>query len=180
MVRSSTEFQIKFFPGCSFKGYTSVDAAITAWDLVIANNVVGPVQLPITPSRSTYPFMPANSRPVVLPSTPPRQAARTMNPIIPLALPSTPPRQAVRTTVGTPSISRTTGGPLETPSQHVTVAQSSGLSMPSAHGSEARLAAIIAAMSDIDLSSHYVVIHGIRPGSLFKQVRLNLASFCYC
>ena len=112
--------------------------------------------------------MPANTRPVVPPATPPRQAARTMNPIIPLALPSTPPRQEVRTMVGTPSISRTTGGPLATPSQHVTVARSSGLSTPSACGSEARLAAIIAAiiaaMSDIDLSSHYVVIRGIRPG----------------
>lgn len=36
--------------------------------------------------------------------------------------------------------------------------------MPSAQGSETRLAAIISALNDVDLTSHYVVIRGEKPG----------------
>lgn len=120
-VRSSAESQVKFFPGCSFKGYTNVDTAIAAWDYAVANNKVGVNKYSVPPT------------------TPSRQGENSTN-LIPALQPSTPSRR----NVVKPS----------TPSS----------SMPSAQGSETRLAAIISALNDVDLTSHYVVIRGEKPG----------------
>lgn len=123
-VRSSAETQVKYFPGCSFKGYTNVEEAITAWDKAVANNIVG-----VPKSRSNR---------LVPPTTTPSHQG----------VPSTPSRKVLRTPI----------------------CAKSSTSTPSAQGSETRLAAIIAALNDVDLShlttnsSHYVVVRGEKPG----------------
>ena len=82
---------------------------------------------------------------IVQPTTLSHQAANLTN-LTPAVQPSTPSRQVPRTTLSTP------------------IHASS--SMPSAHGSETRLAAIITALNDIQLDdlSHYVVVRGEKPG----------------
>ena len=78
------------------------------------------------------------SNPILVspPTTPSRQRANLANPT-PMVHPTTPPRHTLSTPVR---------------------------SKPSAQGSETRLAAIIAALNEVELSGHYVVVRGEKPG----------------
>lgn len=76
---------------------------------------------------------------MVPPTTPSLQGANLTNPI-PVVQPSTPSRRALSTPIRATS------------------------SMPSVRGSETRLAAIVTALNDVDLMSHYVVVRGEKPG----------------
>ena len=125
LVRSSAESQVKYFPSCSFKGYTDVAAAIAAWDFAVSNDIIG---VP----KSIHSNM-------VPPTMPSHQGGNLTNPL-PVVPPSTP--------------SRRVQGAQRTPVR----------STSSAPGSETRLAAIITALNDVDLVSHFVVVHGENPG----------------
>jgi len=74
-------------------------------------------------------------------------------------MPDTPTSPSISLTTDTLTPSTTPSRDLECPD-----AARSSRSTSSARGSEARLAAIITAMNDIDLTSHYVVVRGIKPG----------------
>lgn len=80
-----------------------------------------------------------------------------------LPLSTTPSRQAMNSTESREALPSTPGHqvPRTMPSTPIRAP-----STPSAHasGSENRLAAIITALKDIDLTSHYVVVRGERPG----------------
>lgn len=155
LVRSSAEYQVKFFPGCSFKGYTTVDAAISAWDLAVANDMVG---IP----RSKH----SNTTRIVSPTTPSRQAVNSTN-VIPTFQPSTPSRQTLQTSAT--SLFTSSLSP-ERPATSST---------PSTHGSETRLAAIITALNDVDLMSHYVVIRGEKPGVYSSRFVSTVSFFLF-
>lgn len=155
LVRSSAEVQVKYFPGSSFKGYTTVDKAIAAWELAVANNVVG---LPRSKHLSTTHMVP--------PTTPSRQAAKLTS----LVQPSTPSRVPRTALTALNSPIHTAATP-RSPEHHTTS------SMPSARGSETRLAAIITALNDIELTSYYVVIRGEKPGVYSSRLVSLLSPF---
>ena len=138
--------------------------AIAAWDSAVANNVVG---LPKSKcSNTTY---------MVPPTTPSHQAANSTNPV----QLSTPSRQVPRTTLtalNTPIRTSTTLIASPCSPEHFATS-----STPSVRGSETRLAAIITALNDVELTSYYyVVVRGEKPGvysSRFVSLYLLFHSF---
>ncbi|KIJ95213.1 hypothetical protein K443DRAFT_134497 [Laccaria amethystina LaAM-08-1] len=139
-VRCSAASQVKFFPGSVYEGFSTILAAIAAWEYAVSNKTIGS---PNTPRRQVNHNTTVNTTTVVLPSMPSRQVMRIT--------PSTPIPVATNSTAPISLTASASSSDFSSDSQ-------------SSHGSEACLAGIVAAMDNMDIAAYYADIRGKAPG----------------
>jgi hypothetical protein len=181
---------VKYFSGACYKGYSSLEEALSEWDIAIAGGHIGPR----TPRRvrrcdALQPSTPSRD-PVIQPSTPSRDPVSTpsrgsstlvgpSNTSRGLSSMSAQPASQ-NSTCTTPTRSRRAPDMTSPPSTPVrpasrnsgsTLSPSSPSSLsnfthgpPSSRGSAARIASITNALEGLNVDAYYAVIQGRKPG----------------
>ncbi|KIK04384.1 hypothetical protein K443DRAFT_4686 [Laccaria amethystina LaAM-08-1] len=162
---SSAEIQVKYFSGACFKGYSSLEEAITEWDIAVEGGHIGPgahcrlchrdvLQLS-TPSRDPI-STPSRGSSTLGPSDTSSRGLSSMS--------TQPASQNITCTTPTPvcPVSRASGSSLS-PSLPSSLSNSTPgpPATPSSHGSASRFASITDALEGLNIEAYYAVIRAM-------------------